>query len=134
MPPPRPMARRVSEPQISQTKAAPPEAKGAARGVYSTAQACGLFLGGTLGGYLAQHFVDAGGVRDNSRQTAEPGVQVKFVRVELRRGELWFRGRFAARLRGVAVHRPPSRVRPGGDSPILARSMYRCGQVTNARA
>ena len=40
------------------SRTAPPEAKGAALGVYNTTQACGLFLGGTLGGYLAQHFGD----------------------------------------------------------------------------
>src|SRR5574343_283527 len=40
------------------SRTAPPAAKGAALGVYNTTQACGLFLGGTLGGYLAQHFGD----------------------------------------------------------------------------
>jgi MFS family permease len=36
------------------SKIAPPEAKGAAMGVYNTAQALGLFFGGVLGGWLAQ--------------------------------------------------------------------------------
>ena len=37
------------------SKIAPPEAKGTAMGVYNTAQALGLFFGGALGGWLAQH-------------------------------------------------------------------------------
>ncbi len=40
------------------SRTAPPEAKGAALGVYNTTQAIGLFLGGALGGYIAQHFGD----------------------------------------------------------------------------
>jgi predicted MFS family arabinose efflux permease len=40
------------------SRTAPPEAKGAALGVYNTTQAMGLFIGGTLGGYIAQHFGD----------------------------------------------------------------------------
>ncbi len=40
------------------SRTAPPEAKGAALGVYNTTQAIGLFLGGALGGYLAQNFGD----------------------------------------------------------------------------
>ena len=35
-----------------------PAAKGAALGVYNTTQAIGLFLGGALGGAIAQHFGD----------------------------------------------------------------------------
>ncbi|MEY2632853.1 MAG: hypothetical protein RIR00_1507 [Pseudomonadota bacterium] len=38
------------------SRIAPPQAKGKALGVYNTLQAVGLFLGGSLGGYLAQHF------------------------------------------------------------------------------
>jgi predicted MFS family arabinose efflux permease len=38
------------------SKIAPPEAKGTAMGVYNTAQAIGLFFGGAVGGWLAQHF------------------------------------------------------------------------------
>jgi MFS family permease len=37
------------------SKIAPPEAKGTAMGVYNTAQAFGLFFGGFVGGWLAQH-------------------------------------------------------------------------------
>jgi len=37
------------------SKIAPPEAKGTAMGVYNTAQALGLFFGGVVGGWLAQH-------------------------------------------------------------------------------
>lgn len=37
------------------SKIAPPEAKGTAMGVYNTAQALGLFFGGFVGGWLAQH-------------------------------------------------------------------------------
>ena len=37
------------------SKIAPPESKGTAMGVYNTAQALGLFFGGVLGGWLAQH-------------------------------------------------------------------------------
>jgi MFS family permease len=37
------------------SKIAPPEAKGTAMGVYNTAQAIGLFFGGAVGGWLAQH-------------------------------------------------------------------------------
>lgn len=37
------------------SKLAPASAKGTAMGVYNTAQALGLFFGGTLGGWLAQH-------------------------------------------------------------------------------
>ncbi len=36
------------------SRTAPPEAKGAALGVYNTTQAVGLFLGGALGGLIAQ--------------------------------------------------------------------------------
>jgi MFS family permease len=38
------------------SKIAPPEAKGTAMGVYNTSQAFGLFFGGFVGGWLAQHF------------------------------------------------------------------------------
>jgi MFS family permease len=38
------------------SKIAPPEAKGTAMGVYNTAQALGLFTGGVVGGWLAQHY------------------------------------------------------------------------------
>ncbi|MEW5771666.1 MAG: MFS transporter [Pseudomonadota bacterium] len=37
------------------SKIAPPEAKGTAMGVYNTSQALGLFFGGAVGGWLAQH-------------------------------------------------------------------------------
>ena len=37
------------------SKIAPASAKGTAMGVYNTSQSLGLFLGGVLGGYLAQH-------------------------------------------------------------------------------
>ena len=40
------------------SRTAPPAAKGAALGVYNTTQAFGLFLGGALGGAIAQHFGD----------------------------------------------------------------------------
>jgi len=40
------------------SRTAPPSAKGAALGVYNTTQAMGLFIGGALGGYIAQHFGD----------------------------------------------------------------------------
>lgn len=40
------------------SRTAHPAAKGAALGVYNTTQALGLFTGGALGGYLAQHFGD----------------------------------------------------------------------------
>lgn len=40
------------------SRTAPPAAKGAALGVYNTTQALGLFTGGALGGYIAQHFGD----------------------------------------------------------------------------
>lgn len=40
------------------SRTAPPAAKGAALGVYNTTQAMGLFLGGSVGGYIAQHFGD----------------------------------------------------------------------------
>ncbi|MEW6118472.1 MAG: MFS transporter [Pseudomonadota bacterium] len=38
------------------SKLAPASAKGTAMGVYNTAQALGLFFGGALGGWLAQHY------------------------------------------------------------------------------
>lgn len=38
------------------SKIAPANAKGTALGVYNTLQSAGLFLGGVLGGYVAQHF------------------------------------------------------------------------------
>jgi MFS family permease len=38
------------------SKVAPAAAKGTALGVYNTLQSAGLFLGGVLGGYVAQHF------------------------------------------------------------------------------
>jgi len=37
------------------SRVAPPHAKGTALGVYNTLQSLGLFLGGALGGWLAQH-------------------------------------------------------------------------------
>ncbi len=37
------------------SKIAPPHAKGTALGIYNTLQSIGLFLGGALGGWLAQH-------------------------------------------------------------------------------
>jgi predicted MFS family arabinose efflux permease len=40
------------------SRTAPPEAKGAALGVYNTTQALGLFLGGSLGGLIAKNFGD----------------------------------------------------------------------------
>jgi len=40
------------------SRTAPPAAKGAALGIYNTTQALGLFTGGAMGGYLAQHFGD----------------------------------------------------------------------------
>lgn len=41
------------------SKIAPPESKGTAMGVYNTSQALGLFFGGAVGGWLAQHQGDA---------------------------------------------------------------------------
>ena len=41
-----------------QIKSAKPAAKGAALGVYNTTQAVGLFIGGAMGGVIAQHFGD----------------------------------------------------------------------------
>ncbi|TBR13538.1 MAG: MFS transporter [Rugosibacter sp.] len=38
------------------SRVAPPQAKGAALGVYNTTQALGLFFGGALGGWIAKHF------------------------------------------------------------------------------
>jgi MFS family permease len=38
------------------SRIAPPNAKGAALGVYNTTQAFGLFLGGALGGWLVKYF------------------------------------------------------------------------------
>ena len=38
------------------SRVAPPRAKGTALGVYNTMQALGLFTGGVLGGWLAQHY------------------------------------------------------------------------------
>jgi predicted MFS family arabinose efflux permease len=43
------------------SRIAPPNAKGAALGVYNTTQAFGLFLGGALGGWLVKNY-DAGTV------------------------------------------------------------------------
>ena len=43
------------------SRIAPPSAKGAARGVYNTTQALGLFTGGALGGWLVKNY-DAGAV------------------------------------------------------------------------
>ena len=37
------------------SRVAPPHAKGTALGIYNTLQSLGLFLGGALGGWLAQH-------------------------------------------------------------------------------
>ncbi|NTV10357.1 MAG: MFS transporter [Zoogloea sp.] len=41
------------------SRIAPPQAKGSALGVYNTTQSVGLFLGSSLGGWLAQHHGDA---------------------------------------------------------------------------
>lgn len=38
------------------SRIAPPEAKGAALGVYNTTQSMGLFLGGAVGGWLLKHY------------------------------------------------------------------------------
>jgi len=43
------------------SRIAPPNAKGAALGVYNTTQALGLFVGGAMGGWLVKNF-DAGAV------------------------------------------------------------------------
>ena len=43
------------------SRIAPPQAKGAALGVYNTTQALGLFVGGAMGGWLVKNF-DAGTV------------------------------------------------------------------------
>ena len=43
------------------SRVAPPNAKGAALGVYNTTQALGLFVGGAMGGWLVKNF-DAGAV------------------------------------------------------------------------
>ncbi|WP_234087117.1 MFS transporter [Azonexus sp. R2A61] len=40
------------------SRTAPPAAKGAALGVYNTTQAVGLFVGGAMGGFIAQHLGD----------------------------------------------------------------------------
>jgi MFS family permease len=40
------------------SRTAPPTEKGAALGVYNTTQSIGAALGGTLGGFIAQHFGD----------------------------------------------------------------------------
>ena len=40
------------------SRTAHPASKGAALGVYNTTQALGLFIGGTVGGYVAQNFGD----------------------------------------------------------------------------
>jgi predicted MFS family arabinose efflux permease len=40
------------------SRTAHPASKGAALGVYNTTQALGLFVGGALGGYIAQNFGD----------------------------------------------------------------------------
>ena len=42
------------------TKAAPPDAKGTATGIYSSLQFLGIFVGGVVGGYVHQHGGDAG--------------------------------------------------------------------------
>ena len=41
------------------SRVAPPHAKGTALGLYNTLQSAGLFLGGMLGGWLAQHYGNA---------------------------------------------------------------------------
>ena len=38
------------------SRVAPPQAKGAALGIYNTAQALGLFMGGALGGWIVKHY------------------------------------------------------------------------------
>jgi len=42
------------------TKAAPPDAKGTATGIYSSLQFLGIFVGGVVGGYVHQHGGDSG--------------------------------------------------------------------------
>ena len=42
------------------TKAAPPDAKGTAMGLYSSLQFLGIFAGGIIGGFAHQHGGDAG--------------------------------------------------------------------------
>ncbi|WP_144327890.1 MFS transporter [Tepidimonas charontis] len=44
----------ASQPSLT-SRLAPPSARGAALGVYNTLQSLGLFAGGALGGWLAQH-------------------------------------------------------------------------------
>ncbi len=41
------------------SRVAPPSSRGTALGVYNTTQALGLFAGGAIGGWLAQHFGEA---------------------------------------------------------------------------
>ena len=42
------------------SRVAPPSSRGAALGIYNTTQSLGLFAGGALGGWLAQHYGAAG--------------------------------------------------------------------------
>ena len=42
------------------SRIAPPQAKGMALGIYNTTQSLGLFLGGAVGGILAQHYGASG--------------------------------------------------------------------------
>jgi len=61
------------------SRVAPPNAKGAALGVYNTTQALGLFIGASLGGWLNQH-VSADSVRRRVTRSATGWTSRRFVR------------------------------------------------------
>lgn len=74
------------------SKLAPVSAKGTAMGVYNTAQALGLFFGGVLGGWLAQHYgfpavflfcvvLMAAWLLASLSMTAPPAIRTRMFRV-----------------------------------------------------
>jgi MFS family permease len=86
------------------SRVAPPESRGTALGVYNTTQSLGLFAGGALGGWLAQHFGDE-------------AVFVFGIAVVA----LWLGATYGMRAPGDAVERDyPVRV---GTDPVALRDL-----------
>jgi MFS family permease len=96
------------------SRAAEPASRGTALGVYNTAQALGLFVGGAVGGWLAKHFGD-------------PAVFVFGFAVIA----LWLGAAFGMRVPGETVERA-YRVSPRLDPVTLRERLVRLRGVREA--
>ena len=96
------------------SRVASPSSRGAALGVYNTTQALGLFAGGAIGGWLAQHF-------------GEVSVFVFGIAVIA----LWLGVASGMRIGGDAVERTYP-MRAGGDAVALREKLVRLRGVREA--